>query len=175
MSILKILLLTLALWSSDAPSPAPSEEPRSSEESYATVAARVQGLEAKIKSSEGEIQKLLQEKAAAKPERVGEITVEVQHLHNKMQEQIREYDQQRSLLKYRYPDKGRTDKRVYERIDLKSLKQMEEEVGLSSALKRSLDKVRKHYGQPSNPAESENRTAKPKTKKDVLDPVILKK
>lgn len=175
MSILKILLLAFALWSSEAPPPALSEAPKSSEESYATVVARVQGLEAKIKSAEAEIQKLLQEKATAKPERVGEITVEVQHLHQKMQEQIREYDQQRSLLKYRYPDKGRTDKRVYERIDLKSIKQMEEEVGLSSALKKSLHKVRKHYGQPPVAVESENKTPAPKGKKDVLDPVILKK
>lgn len=175
MFIVKLFLFCFLAASSD---PAPVQEAssiRSSEESYATVAARVQALEAKVKSSEADIQKLLQEKASAKPERVGEITIEVQHLHSKMQEQIREYDQQRSLLKYRYPDKGRTDKRVYERIDLKSVKQMEEEVGLSSALRHSMQKVREHYG---TTPEEKKPTEKPqlqKQKNDVLAPVILKK
>lgn len=174
--MVKILFLSFLLMSAD-PAPSSTESApsvKSSEESYATVVAKVSALEAKIKSAEADIQKLLEEKSTAKPERVGEITVQAQQLHNKMQEQVREYEQQRSLLKYRYPDKGRTDKRVYERIDLKSINQMEEEVGLAAALSKSMQKVRNHYGIPKKeePAKAKSKSA---PAGNILEPVILKK
>lgn len=155
-------------------------EVKSSEDSYTEVQSRVSALEAKIRSAQDEIQKLLLEKHHLKdPVKLSENTKQTTALHKELKANLKEYDQQRSLLKYRYPEKGLTEKREYERIELKSLDEMENQMSLGSSVKRTLKKVRSQYGTPeSEMAENtEKATVKAKKKADpgLTDAVILKK
>lgn len=156
------------------------------EESYAVVQARVQGLEAKVRASEAEIQKLIHEKQKTKdPEKVSEIIRTMLTLHKELSNQVREYDQQRNLLKYRYPEKGLTDVREYERIEVKSLEDLESQVSLSASVHRTLEKVRMQYKGDqkrtisseggSQPAHLSAQPAKGKGKSGFMEPIILKK
>ncbi|MNK75230.1 hypothetical protein D3C87_947670 [compost metagenome] len=157
------------------------KERRTSEASYAEVQAKVSGLEAKIRSGEEEIAKLIAEKQhTTNPERTSQIVSEMVRLHREMQTNARDYDQQRSLLKYRYPEKGiGGEKREYERIEVKSLDEMEDSLSLSSSVNKTLKKVRTQYEKPDMPVKSEKKTSK-KTKEKTEEPaltapVILKK
>ena len=158
-----------------------AKERRTSEASYAEVQALVSGLEAKIRSAESEIAKLIVEKQhATTPERTSQIVSEMVKLHREMQINAREYDQQRSLLKYRYPEKGvGGEKREYERIEVKSLVEMEDSLSLSSSVNKTLKKVRTQYEKPDMPVKSEKVTSKKSKEKteepSLTAPVILKK
>ncbi|WP_374077019.1 hypothetical protein [Bdellovibrio bacteriovorus] len=161
----------------------PAKEIKTTEESFAVVQARVQGLEAKVRAGETEIQKLILEKQHTKdPEKVNEIIKQMITLHKELAGTLREYDQQRALLKYRYPEKGQVEKREYERIELKSIEDMETQMSLSSSVKRTLKKVRSQYGDGNKNADSEDGAHDAVKKKQaqepapsLVDPVILKK
>lgn len=157
------------------------KERRTSEATYAEVQAKVSGLEAKIRSAEDEIAKLIAEKQhTTNKERTSQIVTEMVKLHREMQTNVREYDQQRSLLKYRYPEKGvGGEAREYERIEVKSLDEMEDSLSLSSSVNKTLKKVRTQYEKPDAPVKSEKKSSKKsqeKTEEPALTaPVILKK
>lgn len=157
------------------------KERRTSEATYAEVQAKVSGLEAKVRSAEEEIAKLIAEKQhTTNKERTSQIVTEMVKLHREMQTNVREYDQQRSLLKYRYPEKGvGGEKREYERIEVKSLDEMEDSLSLSSSVNKTLKKVRTQYEKPDMPVKSEKKASKKspeKTEEPALTaPVILKK
>ncbi|AHZ85906.1 hypothetical protein Bb109J_c0247 [Bdellovibrio bacteriovorus] len=161
---------------------APKEvKPR--EESYGVVQARVAALEAKIRAGETEIQKLILEKQHTKdPAKVNEILQHMMTLHKDLAKNLKDYDKERTLLKYRYPEKGLADKREYERIDLKSIEEMENQMSLGSSVKRTLKKVRTQYEAPEDVKKVEASEAADGHKKSVpqapaslTDPVILKK
>ena len=176
----------LAIANEEAAAPAKEEKKipvmRSSEETYAVVAARVAGLEAKVKGGEAEIQRLVGEKQKAKtPEQVQEIIGLMLTQHKDLEKNLKEYDQQRALLKYRYPEKGQQDVREYERIDLKSIEQIEHQMSLGTSVQKTLNKVRMQYEPPEeiskNKASSNVEAQKKSTPQEpgLIDPVILKK
>jgi len=157
------------------------KERRTSEASYAEVQAKVSGLEAKVRSGEEEIAKLIAEKQhTSNPQRLGQIVSEMVKLHKEMQTNAREYEQQRSLLKYRYPEKGiGGEKREYERLEVKTLDEMEDSLSLSSSVNKTLKKVRTQYVKPDMPIKSEKKSSKKSKEKteepSLTAPVILKK
>lgn len=164
------------------PAPAPKEV-KSNEESFGVVQARVQGLEAKVRSAEEEIKKLIEAKHHTKDtEKANEIIKQMISLHREMEHNVKEYDQQRALLKYRYPEKGRSDKRAYERIDVRSIEEMEGQMTLSSAVEKTLNKVRTQYKSAESKEKKEvgamSASEKNKSKRaqpGLADPVVLKK
>lgn len=156
------------------------------EESFMVIQARVAALEAKVRSGETEIGKLIAEKHHAKdPEKVNEIIRQMISVHKEIKQNAKEYDQQRALLKYRYPEKGMMEKREYERIEVKSLEEMENQISLSSSLKRTLKKVRSQYpsdvespGQAANKeglSLDQKKETPLKATPGLVDPIILKK
>jgi hypothetical protein len=152
------------------------KEIKSAEDSFAVV----QGLEAKVHSGQEEIQKLISEKQHTKdPEKVNEIIRQMMTLHKELEKNLKEYDQQRSLLKYRYPEKSASEKRVYERIELKSIEDMESQMSIGSSVSRTMKKVRMQYGNPepeSKKGDGHSKTGPSKPSQPGLtDPVILKK
>lgn len=168
-----------------AKAPEQKKEVKSSEETFAVVQARVQGLEAKIRSAEGEIEKLIVEKQHTKDtQKVNEIIRQMITIHRELEHHLKEYDQQRALLKYRYPEKGQAEMREYERIELKSIEEMEGQMSLTSSVKRTLKKVRSQYETPGTEdgkAPHGDEAAAKRNKKDpsspssLTEPVILKK
>lgn len=158
------------------------KEVKSAEESYAAVAAKVQGLEAKVQSAEEELKKLIEEKQHTKdPAKLNEIVKQMLTLHKQLKENAKEYDQQRALLRYRYPEKGLTEKREYERVEVKSLEEMESQLSLSSSVKRTLKKVRTQYQTPEEVKAHDDKEAQKKAKgvqpktPEITEPVIMKK
>jgi|GEM_PF-1145041 hypothetical protein len=160
---------------------APVEKPKG--DTYAQVAAKVAAAEAKVKSGQDEIKHLIEEKAKTHdPAKIDEIVKQMVTTHKTLQQNVKDYDQQRALLKYRYPEKGMVGEREYERIEVKSLQDMENEMSVSSSVKRTLNKVRLQY---DTPADKKARLEKEKSEgehkeilnptKAITDPVILKK
>ncbi|HEX7673295.1 MAG TPA: hypothetical protein VF412_03940 [Bdellovibrio sp.] len=158
------------------------KEVKSSEDSYSVVAARVAALEAKVKSGQEEIEKLIEEKQSTKdPAKVSEIVKQMLGIHKELQKNVKDYDQQRALLKYRYPEKGLTGEREYERIDVKSIEDMESQMSLTTSVNRTLKKVRSQYDTPEDvkaraekSAEEANKKSSPSTP-SLTEPVVLKK
>lgn len=184
------LLVSFSLFANEAPAEkkegdapaAPVQERRTTEASYNEVLAKVSALEAKVHSAEAEIEKLIEEKQHTKdPKRAQEIITQMVTLHHEMKKNVKEYDQQRSLLKYRYPEKSGAEKREYERLEVKSLDEMEDAMSLSSSVNKTLKKVRRQYVAPdeSTAGKKEARSGKKKNGEavtpDLAAPVILKK
>ncbi|WP_413289719.1 hypothetical protein [Bdellovibrio sp. HCB337] len=140
--------------------------------------AKVQALQAKIKSKEENINKLIQEKNHTKDaERVKEIIAEMVTEHKDLSKMIVEYEQNRSLLRYRYPEKGYSGSRAYERMEVKPLDQMENQMSVEAKLKRNLKTVRSQYGEP---AETKDKKKKSGQKKEaeapsLTEPIVLQK
>lgn len=108
---------------------------------------RVQALQAKVKTKEEAITKLIEEKNQTKdPERIKEIIQQMVVEHKEMGKMIEEYEQNRSLLRYRYPEKGYKGVRTYERMEVKPLEQMESKMSVEAKLKRNMKTVHSQFG-----------------------------
>lgn len=139
---------------------------------------KVQALRARIKSKEDSINKLIQEKNQVKnADRVSDILKEMVAEHKELSKMIVEYEQIRSLLRYRYPEKGYTGNRAYERMEVKPLDQMENQMSIEAKLKRNLSTVRSQYGGGSNPSLKNKKTENKKetSTPSLTEPIILQK
>lgn len=140
--------------------------------------AKVQSLQAKIKSKEESINKLIQEKNHSKDaERVKEIIAEMVSEHKELSKMVVEYEQNRSLLRYRYPEKGYTGTRAYERMEVKPLDQMENQMSIEAKLKRNMRSVRSQYGQPADDAVKKKKSGQKKEAEapSLTEPIVLQK
>lgn len=112
--------------------------------------AKVSMLRAKVAGKESTVKKLIEEKAHAKTEKQAyEIVEQLKIEYKDLQAAAKEYDQQRALLLYRYPERGRTETKKYERINIKDLEVMEMETSAQGTSKKSLKKIRAAYGTKS--------------------------
>lgn len=160
----------------------------SKKDEFAEAQAQVAALQAKVTASQETIHKLIEEKQTTKdPGKVGEIVKSLVNEHKSLQKNAEEYDQARSYLQYRFPEKGMKEKRNYERVEVKSLEEMENQQSLESRIKKTLGKVRKQYDAPEATKKAE--TIKASKKKQahgrekekapegpsISDPVILTK
>ncbi|MGZ3769435.1 MAG: hypothetical protein ACXVCP_13000 [Bdellovibrio sp.] len=158
-----------------------------SEESFTAIQARVASLEAKVRSGEAEIQKLINEKQHTKDaDKLNEIIRQMITAHKEMEKNAKEYDQQKALLMYRYPEKGLSEKREYQRIQVKPLEEMERQASIGTSLNRTLKKVRSQYptATSTDPVKQETKEKLPfehnkpvptAVKPGLADPIILKK
>lgn len=161
---------------------APKKEIKKSEDSYAVVHARVMGLEAKVRSAEEEIRKLIKEKQQTTDEKkLNEIIKQMLTLHHEMEKNAKDYDQQRALLNYRYPEKDLSENRKYERIEIKSIEEMEGQMSLTGSIKKTMGKMRSVYSSSRKSSQRE-KLDKNRQEKDemsgapgLVEPVILKK
>ncbi len=141
--------------------------------------AKVQALQAKIRSKEENIQKLIEEKNRTKdPEKVAEIIKEMVSDHKEMSKMIEEYEQNRSLLRYRYPEKGFVGGRTYERMEVKPLDQMENQMSVEAKLKRNLKTVHSQYGETVDAKRPKKKRPGQKQEAEVpslTEPLIIQK
>jgi hypothetical protein len=145
------------------------------EDSYVHVQLHVQTFEAKIRSGKEELVKLIEEKKISKdPVKIAEIIKEMILVHKEIEKNIKEYDLQRSLLKYRYPEKGRSEKREYERIELQPVEEIEGQLTLANSVNHSLKKVRSQYETPAE-IEKNEKLNKAKQNRGISEPFVLKK
>lgn len=140
---------------------------------------KVQALQAKVRSKEETINKLIEEKNRAKdPEKVKEIIGLMFEEHKALSKMIEEYEQNRSLLRYRYPEKGYSGGRNYERMEVKPLDQMENQMSVEAKLKRNLKTVRSQYGEAEGGKDPKKKKSGKKHEigaPSLTDPLVIQK
>jgi hypothetical protein len=115
------------------------------------VQARLQVLKSKVKSKTDIVRKLINDKAAARDEKTAVTIVnELKTEYRDLQTAIREYEEQRNLMHYRFPEKGLSEQRTYERIEAKPLEEMETEFSLEGKVKKAVNRLRAAYPMPAS-------------------------
>ncbi|OYZ19532.1 MAG: hypothetical protein B7Y39_11935 [Bdellovibrio sp. 28-41-41] len=162
-----------------APEKIPLEEKQQQERTkeWMDVVTSLSSLKAKIKSKEDTIKEIIHHKNSAKSKAEAEALVgELLREHKELTKLLEDYNQSAQLLKYRYPDVGITEKRKYEKIDIKSIDDYEDAQTIEGQVKKTVAKVKTHYG-----VKDEKKPAAEEMKKPSIDnnnlaqPKILKK
>ncbi len=151
--------------------PAPAKGPLDvTRQEVLDLQARLQGLKAKILSKKDALKKLIGEKQTIKDEKKSvEVFNNMKTEYKEMRTAIKEYDEQLAVLNYRYPEKGLTKERQYERIEIKTLDEMEREFSLEGKIKKTMVRVRQQFPEKSGPSPkaqvTENDAPKPSAAK----------
>lgn len=174
--IIFCLLLTLVAQSQEggggsekkAEAPPPAKNPE-----WMDLSTEIQTLRSKIKLKEDALRKLITEKQeTSDPKRAQEIIKEMVSEHRELQKTIDAYESKKSRLKYRYPEAGLLKEREYERIEQKTLEQMENQMGLEAHAQKSLIKIRKKYNRP-DPHTAKDSTKNKEESEKQKDPNYL--
>lgn len=137
---------------------------------------KVQALQAKVKAKDESIRHLIEEKNhthdAAK---VKEIIEQMVSEHKEMNKLVQEYEQSRSLLRYRYPEKGLKGGRTYERMEVKPLDQIENQMSIEAKLTQTLKTVERQYG--AVPTDPKTKSKKPdkNAAPSLTEPIVIQK
>lgn len=146
---------------------------------WVELESRISSIEARVKSKENNIVKLLQEKKATdvKSPRMKEIIKELASEHREMRQGAEELSKQRTILKYRYPERGADPNRKYKKVEVKSLQEMEEAIGVDGRLSKTLQRVRQQYqhAPPAQKAAKPAPTVEPVENVEIEKSIILQK
>ena len=127
------------------PAPAKKEEV-SAQQEVLELQAKLQSLKTKIAAKKDILKKLVEEKQTSKDEKASfEVFNQMKTEYKDLQASIKDYDENLSLLNYRYPEKGLNKERKYERIEIKSLDEMESEFSLQGKIKKTMARVRQQF------------------------------
>jgi chromosome segregation ATPase len=149
---------------------------------WLAIEAKIQELSAKIESKKESINKLLEEKEKLK-DGSSELKEKIQQLvseHKALEKMADDYASQINLLKYRYPERHAKRDRKYDRVEVKSIDEMEQALGVDGKLNRNMARMRNTYDvQPpkkEKAAQVEKKDVKPKgnTLENQL-PIIMQK
>lgn len=177
--LLAILCFTSIAKSEEAPKPeagaAPAEQKATKD--LMDLEKQIGGLQAKILAKTQSVEALLKQKNEEKdPEKLSEIVKLVQQEHREAEQLKKEYNTQLGILNYRYPERGVTQSRRYQRLSTKSLEEIEKSLGLDAHLAKSRKKAKLVYG------ISEEKTKVPGEKKSlpqqgesVVNPALISK
>lgn len=123
-----------------------TEEKSAMQSEWFELQARLQVLKAKIRSKNENVKKLISEKQVTKDEkRAVAIVNDLKQEYADLQATIRDYEEQRAKLNYRFPEKGLTEGRTYQRVEVKTLDEMENEFSLEGKVKKALGLLRQQY------------------------------
>ena len=140
-------------------------EGKSSKTPWIEIENKIVELSSKVKSKESNITKLLEEKdhlPANSPE-IKTLLNSIVKEHAEMRTLAEEYQRNLSILKYRFPERNAKAERKYERIEVKSIEEMEQAVGVDGKLNRNLKRMRAQFPPPAPLAT----TAKPVEKTEA--------
>ena len=114
---------------------------------WSDVVSGLGSLKAKIATKEDTIKEIIHHKEHAKNKAEQEVLVnELLKEHKELTKMLDEYNSNAQLLKYRYPDVGITEKRKYEKIEMKSLDEYEKSQTIEVQIKKTVSKLKSHYG-----------------------------
>lgn len=155
------------------------------------VETKLSSLKAKIESQSAIVNGLIAEKNHAHDKNAAaDVATHLSKAHKELQTMITEYEEQRNLLKFRYPEKGLTKERVYERIEVKSLEEMETQLSTEGKFKKVMNKVRSQFPMESSkndqqeasqgkvdPKKIQKKQVKelPVQKNNLTEPIVLSK
>ena len=139
--VLVLLLASSFVWGSDPPE-------------WIEVQGRLQSLKARLITKETSVKELIRaSQVSGKKETFDQLKQEYAELRTMADE----YEKLRHQLRFRYPEKGLATDRRYQRIEVKSLNEMETQVGMESKLQSNLEKVRRQF-QTNTPGSPEPRS-----------------
>lgn len=153
-----------------APTAESSGKARVNIKEWIEVEAKLSALKSKVEAQHNIVLGLLAEKKAATDQnQAASVATRLSKAHSELQALIKDYEKQRSLLKFQYPEKGLTKERTYERIEVKSIEEMELQMTTEGRLKKAVNKMRSQYSSKGNNDEDEDQ------KKKKIDPQTLQK
>ncbi len=145
------------------------QKPGSDQSEWLSLQAKLQVLKSKIRSKTDIVRKLINDKQVTTDEKTAVSIVNTLKVeYRDLQIAIREYEEQRSLMNYRFPEKGRSESRTYERIEMKPLEQMETEFSLEGKVKKTVSRLKSAYS--SSSAEKKRVEAPPPPVEPAKDP-----
>jgi hypothetical protein len=162
------------------------EEGKSSQSPWLEIENKITELNSKIKSKEANILHLIEEKNHLpnnSPE-LKHVVKEIVTEHKEMRSLAEEYEKQVTLLKYRFPERNAKTNRSYDRIEIKSVEEMEHAMGIDGKLNRNLKRMRSQFKSEekdgavaAEPAPSKPASKKPKSEPSIeeADAIIIHK
>lgn len=182
--ILFLLLTNWLVFAEDPPegkpveaAAAPTPDQKASKE-LSDVEKQVASLAAKIKAKNESIESLLKQKSVERDaSKLTEVVKLVQEEHREVKKLTQEYNAQLGILQYRFPERGVMLGRRYQRLNTRSLDEMEKTLGLDTHLKKSRDKVNMVYGIKQKPAVKKKKDGegKSQTEESLLQPAVISK
>ncbi len=156
------------------PEVAPTAESRNSKE-LLDLEKQVASLHAKIQAKTQSVETLLKQKNEEKdPQKLTEIVKLVQQEHRDLEQLTREHNIQLGVLRYRFPERGGTQGRRYQRLSTKSLEEIERTLGLDGHLEKSRKRIKTVYG-VSDTEKNRSHPSKKGEKDSVLRPGVISK
>jgi hypothetical protein len=130
---------------------------------WVEVENQIQELYSKIKMKESTILHLLEEKDHMPDNSplLHQAVKEIVQEHRELRHLVEEYDKKVSILKYRFPERNSKQLRTYDRVEVKSIDDMEKALGIDGKLSRNMKRMRNTYEPESKPVAQEPVAAKP--------------
>jgi hypothetical protein len=115
---------------------------------WVEVEAKISTLEGSVRGKKFNIERLLEEKEHLKANdpRMKQVVDELTKEHKEMRKASEDLEKQQTILRYRFPERGADPKRKYEKVEIKSLKEMETNIGLDGRLQRAFKRAQHQYG-----------------------------
>lgn len=145
---------------------------------------RVATLKVKIKMRQDTLKKLVEEKQTEKsPQKVAEILKSMMEEHKGLQKEAAEYNKQSSILMYRFPEKSLAgEKRKYERVEVGTLEQLEDQLTLDAKIKKTVSKAQKQFPLKNKPRtiksdfeEKRQQAIDPSIPNNLTEPIVIQK
>lgn len=142
---------------------------------------KLAALNAKIKQKEEVIKKLIIDKQHASGEKSKDLVESLIRENKELNQMKEQYEKQRMVLKYRFPEKLLKEGRTYDRKKIMTLQETEKQVGLDGKLDQSLKKIRSKYpnGETSEEAKSQvpvkEKHSESESDFDQSKPIVIQK
>jgi len=119
---------------------------------WTEIQNKISQIEAKMQQKRENLDKLISEKQKVQPNspRVKEIIDLMISEHKELQSLAKEHEKTITILKFRFPERGAKADRKYEPTEIKTLEEMEQELGVDGRLTRNMKKLRSQYGVKSD-------------------------
>lgn len=159
-----------------------SNPPPAAKAEWVAIEAKIIELDGKIKTTQGNIDKLSRQKAdlPAESSELKKVLDELVKEHRSLREFVEEWNAQTAVLRYRFPERGATKERKYEPKSVPPLEVIEDKNSVEYRIKKNLEQARKQFGrhvtQPKrNPAAESNPASNLQNEVKPRERVILEK
>lgn len=124
-----------------------AEPVKESVKPWVPIEAKIQELSSRIRSKKESLEKLLEEKnhLPANSPHVKETLKQILKEHAELKQAAEDYQKNVNQLNYRFPERNAKAKRSYDRIEVKSIDEMEQAMGVDGKLSRNVKKMRSQY------------------------------
>lgn len=123
------------------------EEAKPKVVAWAETEAKLAELTAKVSNKKATIEQLILEKNHLPPgsPHLKDIVDQIVKEHKSLKSLVEEYEKYRNILKYRFPERGSQEGRNYQKMEVKSVEELEKTIGVDGKLNRNMKKLKKIY------------------------------